>query len=156
MDCDEILRNLYVGSHPTTREDIQALENNGISAVLNLQSDSDFQGHGIDWPRLRAIYFSQGIEVCRVPITDFDDDDLRNKLPEAVRVLEELLQRGRTVFLHCNAGVNRSPSTVISYLHWSLNWSLDEAERHVRERHPCSPVMEVIRLATRDRRRPFG
>lgn len=153
MDCDRILENLYVGSCPTTAEEIEALKEHGISAVLNLQSDEDFQSHGIDWPHLRAIYSAKGIEVRRVPITDFDDDDLRDELPEAVRVLTELLKTGHTVFMHCNAGVNRSPSVAICFLHWIEGWGLDEAVQHVTKRHPCSPVMDVIRMATWDRKR---
>ena len=67
-------------------------------------------------------------------------------------MLGELLDEGRTSYVHCNVGVNRSPSTVISYLHWSLGWILDDAEQHVRKCRPiCDPVMEVVRQATRDR-----
>ena len=152
MECDQILANLYVGSHPHTCDDIHELHAAGITAVLNLQSDEDCQHLAIDWSRLAARYFALGVAVHRVPIRDFDDDDLRNKLPEAVRALDELLQEGRTVFVHCSAGVNRSPSAVICYLHWVRGLPLDEAESLVRRSHPCSPVMEVIRLATRDRK----
>ena len=154
MDHSKILPNLFVGSFPKTADDIVQLKSAGIRGILNLQTQEDFDCHGIDWSNMRAIYFTHGIEVRRVPIRDFDDNDLRSKLPLAVRVLGELLDEGRTGYVHCNVGANRSPSTVISYLHWSLGWSLDEAERHVREkRRSCSPVIEVIRLATRDRQR---
>ena len=150
MDHSQILPNLFVGSYPKTNDDIGQFKAAGITGILNLQTQKDFADHGVEWPEIRAIYFAQRIEVRRVPIRDFDDDDLRDKLPEAVRVLAELLDGGHTSYVHCHVGVNRSPSTVISYLHWSLGWSLDDAERHVRKCRSCFPVMEVIRLATRD------
>ena len=151
MDLSQILPNLLVGSYPKTADEIGQLKSAGITGILNLQTKEDFDYHGVHWPNMRAIYFTHRIEIRRVPIRDFDDNDLRDKLPEAVRVLDELLDSGHTGYVHCNVGVNRSPSTVISYLHWSLGWSLDDAERHVRKCRSCSPVMEVVRLATRDR-----
>jgi protein-tyrosine phosphatase len=152
MDHSQILPKLFVGSYPKTAEDIGQLKSAGITGILNLQSQEDFDYHGVDWPYMQAIYLTHSIEVRRVPIRDFDENDLRDKLPEAVRVLGELLDEGHTGYVHCNVGVNRSPSTVISYLHWALGWSLDDAERHVRKCRSCAPVMDVIRLATRDRR----
>jgi hypothetical protein len=35
------------------------------------------------------------IEVRRVPVRDFDEQDLRDKLPDCVRALAELLKAGR-------------------------------------------------------------
>ena len=152
MDHSKILPNLFVGSQPKTAADISELQSAGITGVLNLQTQEDFDHHGIDWPGVEASYAAQQMEVRRVPIRDFQDHILREKLPEAVRVLGELLDAGRTSYVHCNVGVNRSPSTVISYLHWSLGWDLDDAEQHVRKCRPiCEPVMEVVRQATQDR-----
>lgn len=153
MDYSQILPNLFVGSHPDDADDVEALKAAGITAVLNLQSEDDFNYLGIGWSKLHACYFARGIEVRRVAVQDFDDDDLRNKLPEAVQALKELLDLGHTAFVHCSAGVNRSPSTVICYLHWVQGYDLDEAVRLVRNCRSCSPVMDVIRLATGDRKR---
>jgi protein-tyrosine phosphatase len=88
-----------------------------------------------------------------VRIQDFDDDDLRDKLPAAVEGLSELLENGHTVLVHCSAGINRSPSVAICYLHWIEGRDIYDVERHVRRCRSCDPVMEVIRLATQDRKR---
>lgn len=152
MELDQILPKLYVGSYPRVG-DIDKLNRHGITAVLNVQSDEDLEYLGLDWSEMRARYFALGIDVRRVAITDFDDDDLRDKLPEAVRALSELVDEKHDVFVHCIAGVNRSPSVVIAWLSWVQGWSLDEAERHVISCHPCAPVMEVMRLAGRDQGR---
>ena len=151
IQYDNILTNLFVGSYPATGNDIHRLKDAGVAHVLNLQSDDDFDYLGVDWAALRAHYFAAGLKVQRVPIQDFDDDDLLDKLPAAVDTLTELVQPGRPVYVHCTAGVNRSPSVVIAYLHWVEGWSLEQAARHVRQEHPCSPVIEVLRRATSDR-----
>lgn len=155
MDYDQILANLYVGSHPATAEDIDELKSVGITAVLNVQSDDDCQYLGICWSELQADYDAAGVELCRVPIQDFDGADLRDKLPGAVEELKRLLNSGHTVFVHCSSGINRSPCVVICYLHWGKGRELEDAARHVRGCRSCDPVMEVVRLATEDIEKRF-
>jgi hypothetical protein len=153
MDADYILPNLLVGSCPTTAEDIDRLKRDlAVTTVLNLQTEDDFDFWGIDWDVMLTRYQHLGIEVRRVPVRDFDPDDLRRNLPQCVTVLDELLNSGRTVFLHCNAGVNRSPTVAIAYLCWIEGWPLEVATEHVVTSHPCDPYLESIRLASEDRR----
>jgi protein-tyrosine phosphatase len=147
MYHSQILPNLFVGAYPRSSDDIDDLKEIGINAVLNLQTDDDFRYLDIDWDALRARYFAQHIKVRRIPIRDFDDDELREHLPVAVRELNKLAQDGRTVYVHCSAGANRSPTVVIAYLHWVLGKTLKEADRHVRKCHRCLPVTGLIRQA---------
>lgn len=153
MEFDRILPNLYIGYCPKTVEEIERLRQRGVTAVLNLQSDQDFAMHALDWPALHARYLALGVEVRRVPIRDYDHHNLGGNLAKAATALGELLDGGHTVFIHCNAGVNRSPSVVIAYLHWVQGWDLEEAARHVQNLHCCAPVMDAIRRATNDRMR---
>jgi atypical dual specificity phosphatase len=153
MSPDRILPNLFVGSCPTTVEDIARLKRDfGVTAVLSVQTDEDLDYWGIGWDRMQACYEQLGMEIRRVPVRDFDPDDLRGMLPECVGVLDELLRGGHTVFLHCNAGVNRSPTIAIACLCWIEGWTLEKASAHVIEQHPCDPYLEAISLADADRR----
>ncbi len=152
MDASQILPNLLVGSYPAGPEDIDRLQREfGVTAVLSLQSDEDLAAWDVPWHRLEAHYQRTGIEVLRVPVWDFDRDDLRRKLPQCVGALDKLLRQGHTVYLHCNMGVNRSPSVAIAYLHWIQGWSLDEATAHVVRCRPCDPYVEAVRQASEDR-----
>jgi len=154
MDVSQILPNLFVGSFPENPEDIDGLRQEfGITAVLNVQTDEDMAHHGIIWHRLELHYRSVGIDVRRVPVRDFDPDDLRRKLPMCVELLDELLDLGHVVYLHCNMAVNRSPSIVIAYLHWVQGWTLEKATAHVMKCRSCDPYVEAIRLAGEDRAR---
>ncbi|MGQ9575646.1 MAG: dual specificity protein phosphatase family protein [Thermoguttaceae bacterium] len=157
MELDLIVPRIYVGSCPIHTDEIDRLKNEyGITAVLNLQVDEDFAWWGIDWGVLEAHYRRLGIEVRRVPVRDFSPEDLRKNLPECVGALEDLVRAGQTVYVHCSAGVNRSPSTVVAYLHWVEGWEFDEAVNYVRARHACDPYVDAIRLATEDRAGPRG
>jgi protein-tyrosine phosphatase len=151
MDYDQILPQLFVGSRPRIVEDIDELVRDaGIAAVLNLQTDEDMSWYDIDWQNLEAHYRKTEIEVVRFPVRDFDPEDLREKLPECVHKLKGLLEGGRIVYLHCTAGVNRSPTAAAAYLHRCRGWDVEKAVAYVKERRNCSPEVEAIRLAAWD------
>jgi len=119
MDVSQILPNLFVGSYPGSPEDIDRLQNDfGVTAVLNVQTDEDMTCWGVNWGGLESHYRTTGVEVRRGPVRDFDPEDLRRNLPKCVEVLDELLHQGHAVYVHCNMGINRSPTIVIAYLHW--------------------------------------
>jgi protein-tyrosine phosphatase len=152
MDVSRILPNLLVGTCPRSLEDVKGLRQEfGVTAALSVQTAQDMEYCGIDWQQMEHCYLAAGIEVRRVPVQDFDRDDLRRNLPKCVAVLDDLLQAGHTAYVHCNMGVNRSPSIVIAYLYWILGWDLQNAVGHVMKRRSCDPYVDVIRLATEDR-----
>ena len=144
IDYDRILPDLYVGTHPETLEDLRDLKDRGITAVLNVQTDEDFRDRGIDWPEMEESYRSLGLEVNRVPMRDFDPEDQRRHLPEAVNTLAALLAEGRIVYLHCNAGTGRSPLVAMAYLRRYRNMSRRQAIKHVRDRRYCVPYEDLL------------
>src|SRR5262249_36166274 len=111
MQPSLILKNkLYVGSCPMTEGDVIQLKDTGITAVLNLQTDEDIRTREIDWPAMEDAYRRHGIVIHRFPIEDFSPSDMRQKLRTGVRILDNLIRAGLVVYLHCNAGINRSPT----------------------------------------------
>jgi predicted protein tyrosine phosphatase len=154
MDLNQISARLYVGSCPRQPQDAETLQKaHGVSAVLSLQSEDDLRYWQIDWDAMSARYAELGVVVRRVPVLDFNADDLRRRLPECVHALGDLLDRGHCVYVHCNSGVNRSPSTIIAYLHWIEGWDLLQAARHVQACRRCEPYLPAIIAATEDRTR---
>jgi protein-tyrosine phosphatase len=75
----------------------------------------------------------------RIPIREFDDDDLIRRLRPAARCVDELLRVGHRLYLHCNAGLERSPSVAVAYLVWYRNLALGEALAAVSAGRPCRP-----------------
>jgi protein-tyrosine phosphatase len=152
MNLNQILPRLFVGSCPTNADDINHLKvDYGITAILNLQTDHDFDYCDLDWNQIETRCRDLQIEVRRIPVRDFDAEDLRNKLPRCVRALDELLRADRIVYAHCNVGAGRSPSVAIAYLHWKQGWNLDEAIEHVAKCRSCSPNIDAIVLAGAER-----
>ena len=85
-----------------------------------------------------------------MPVPDFNSEALRRRLPACVKTLKDLLDRDHLVYVHCNAGINRSPSTVVAYLHWIQGWPLEEALQHVLNCRACEPYVDAIQMATDD------
>lgn len=151
MNLNQVLPEVFVGSCPETVEDIDHLLHQvGVTAVLNLQTDEDLERIGCDWRKLHTHYRRMKIVLRRVPVRDFDAEDLRKTLPDCVQALNELLRKGHTVYVHCTAGAGRSPSVVITYLNWVQQLDLDKAAQLVQKCRPCSPNLDAIRKASQD------
>lgn len=148
MDYHQILPDIFLGSHPQSRDDLSHLRREcAITAVLNLQTDEDICQLKLDWKLLLTCCGEFGLKLWRFPISDFDPVDLAEKLDEGVRLLDQVLSDRHTVYLHCTAGVGRSPTLVTAYLHWCRGWELEKAAAYVKRCRPCSPNLDAIRVA---------
>lgn len=148
IDYNRIQPHLLVGTFPESQQEVEALgRDEGVTAVMNLQTDEDLRGIRFFAEPLEKLYAGSSVELRRVPVRDFDESHLQERLPECVAALHRLLEKGHTVYLHCTAGVNRSATVAVAYLHWCLGWKLDFAVEHVESCRPCSPKVEAIRQA---------
>jgi predicted protein tyrosine phosphatase len=146
----QILPQLFIGSHPRSIEDIERLRREaGITAVLNIHTDDDMRAVSLDFPPLQAHYKVSAVILRRTPMVE-EQIELRAKLYDCIQALNELLNEGHTVYLHCTAGIGRAPTVAIGYLHSCLGWEWDDAVAHVKLRRECSPHLAALRLALAD------
>jgi hypothetical protein len=143
-DCmrSQIFENLFIGPCPHSVEATGQIARLGVDAVMSLQTDSDMAFHNIDWPRLISGFSDQGIQVHHYPIED-SVESVRKRLTLGVECLARLLEDG-TVYLHCIAGINRSPTLIAAYLMTEHGYSLDDSMAFVSEKHCSSPYMEAL------------
>jgi protein-tyrosine phosphatase len=148
IDYDRIQPRLLVGAFLESWREVELLQKReGVTAVMNLQTDEDLRVSRVFAEPLENLYAGSSVKLCRVPVRDFDESHLRKRLPECVTALNRLLEEGHTVYLHCTAGVNRSPTVAIAYLHWCLGWKLDSAVKHVEACRSCTPKVAALRGA---------
>jgi hypothetical protein len=139
--------DLAVGSYPQSPEQILFLRDNlAVGAVVNLQSDTDLRARGIDWSVMWPVYTRCGLLTSRVPIRDFAPADLAKHLDLAVQAIGQFRDQGRKVYVHCNAGLNRSPSVIIAHLVASKGLSVNAATKWLEERHDCVPYPDVLKV----------
>eukprot|EP00186_Timspurckia_oligopyrenoides_P002006 CAMPEP_0182451180 /NCGR_PEP_ID=MMETSP1172-20130603/43578_1 /TAXON_ID=708627 /ORGANISM="Timspurckia oligopyrenoides, Strain CCMP3278" /LENGTH=497 /DNA_ID=CAMNT_0024648929 /DNA_START=54 /DNA_END=1547 /DNA_ORIENTATION=- len=150
MDIDKVYSeseswSISLGPYPQTREDVITIKELGVTAVLNLQTDHDFNQRQIDWDLLLDIYKELGIEVVRLPILDFDADSLEMNLHKAVEIMKKLVDENHHIYAHCNASMGRSPAVVIAYLAAYHGYQPVDALSKLREVRPkVGPNMQVI------------
>jgi protein-tyrosine phosphatase len=144
MDFAAITPRLLVGPCPYDPEEFQQLKSQSVTAILSLLSLDDEEESGV-----RGIVETTkaALEYRNVPVNDFDDLDLKQRLPACVEALDDLLRKGHKVYVHCTAGVTRSPTVVAAYLHWRLHWPLEEALDHLQTLRQCYPRGDLIRRA---------
>lgn len=147
----EILPNLICGSQPRNADDVRHLALvEKVDTVLNLQQDKDMEYWGVSIGEVGRECREMGLKLHRVPARDFDPDSLRTSMPAAVQVLAQALARGERVYVHCTAGLGRSPAVCIAYMYWFRGMQLDQAYKHLTAVRPCGPKRDAIRGATYD------
>lgn len=156
LDIDEVAEDLWVGRYPASPEFVHTLaEQVGVTGLVSVQTDSDLAILGVNWPVMESYLQQQGIAVARVPITDFNDRELEKHLSEAVSAVHFFRATGRRVYLHCTAGLNRSPSVAAAYLMAHQGMDLDSAWDQVTGHRRCVPVRKVLKRWFKKNRKSF-
>jgi hypothetical protein len=76
-----------------------------------------------------------------VPVKDAPDEDLLSHFNSGCRFIEQARQQGKTVLVHCNAGVSHSPAFVAAYLIRFHHLSAEQAINHVTNKRPCVEIL---------------
>lgn len=104
-----ILRGkLYIGDHRDA-DDFPG------QAIVSL-------GSSVDSYRTRP-----GIAYLRIVIDDADDEDISKHFEATSAFIQQHLQEGHTVLVHCYAGISRSATVCIAFLMRNRDLSLDQA-----------------------------
>lgn len=146
VNIDEVAEDLWVGQYPASPEFVTTLAVDvGITGLVSVQTDEDLADLGVNWPATERYLRSQNITVHRVPIRDFDARALEQGLEAAVVAVNFLRATGCRTYIHCTAGINRSPSVAIAYLIAHQEMSFDDAWEQVTSRRPSSPVKKALK-----------
>jgi predicted protein tyrosine phosphatase len=139
LNWNEIRTDVVIGSCPMTVTDIDRIcEATGANALLSLQSDECRAAFAIDYEALKEHAAVRNVRMANTPMLDFNPPDQRLRLPEAVRALTILLAAGHKVYVHCTAGINRSPLAVLGYLVFVELVSPEEALAFIRQARPAA------------------
>lgn len=135
----EIIPNLWLGPIGLTY-DSEFLTTNKISHIVRvLEDDSTL-----------AIVYSRGIKTHYIKIFDGDEQPIGDHFNSAVAFIDDALSGGNSVYVHCYAGVSRSPTIVAAYLIKIHKMTAAEALKYIAERRPCIDPNEGFRAALRD------
>ena len=117
LNWNEITRDIVIGTCPMRPDDLIRIQKEAtVSAILSLQHDDCLAYWGIDYFQMQHKAAEIGLTIARSPIKDFDIKDMRQRLPSAVSSLAALQANGHRTYVHCTAGLGRSPLVVLGYL----------------------------------------
>lgn len=133
MDLTWITDSLAVGGGIWTAKNMAEVARAGVTHIINMQIEFDE----------RPLAEPYGIKVLWNPT----DDDFQPKPPELFQrgvqfALEALDDDESKLFIHCAAGVHRSPMMALAVL-CSQGWKLGEAMDLIEAKRPSADFADV-------------
>ena len=120
----QIIKNLWIGSEGDSSSDA-FFKKHDIRLVVNATSNIPFS----TWPEVQTI---------RVPVDDHPDENetMLAHLPVVVLAIDDVLDHGHGVLVHCRAGMQRSAGVVAGYLMWKRGLTADQALEFINKKKP--------------------
>lgn len=121
----KIDNNLFLGGLMAANN-YSLLTQNGITSIVQALSKNT--------PMTRH----QGIKYHTIDVDDMPNANIVQYVPEAIKFIDRELMSGKTVLVHCAAGISRSTSLVVAYFMVKYNIGFDEALARVRRGRGCA------------------
>ena len=126
--CSEVLPHQLYVSGWLIAEDWSELESRGITHVINTAS------------AVSKCPFPERVIYMPLSIDDSRNADIQSYFYPCIDFIEDAINRGGRVLVHCMEGVSRSCTVAIAYLMWKRRLTYVEAQAMVQDIRPiCQP-----------------
>jgi len=132
----KIIENLWLGSVDFIH-DFDFLKENKITHVVSI----------IERKISTAAIVYNNITQLHISLSDDENELIGNYLQECVEFIKTALESGGAVYVHCFAGISRSPTIVAAYLITSMRISANNALEIIRKERPESDPNSGFRAA---------
>lgn len=123
----EITEQIWIGSYGDTSNDI-FLKERKITHLLCCAEEIPLR---VGFP------YYQVYEGYKIPLIDNEaNEKTKAYFLEGATVLDEWINTGKNIIVHCFTGISRSVSVVITYLMVYKGWSYNLAVDHIKLRRP--------------------
>jgi ADP-ribosylglycohydrolase len=133
--CDEIAPGVFAGRAPIFRRDVWRLRALGITHILDLREDLEWDGPGRRGSSAIMEIERLGLARLRVAIKDMGTPSALH-LDRSVAFMDAALHLGGKVYVHCRAGVQRTGAIAAAWYARRAGCTVDEAITTLRERRP--------------------
>jgi len=129
----EVGERLLIGAYPQDAADVAALQDAGVTRVLNLVQDLEYEAGAREACVLALA--DAGIEEQRIEVIDFGNL-LPGHIELATRTATAWLDEGERVYVHCRAGMQRSATIAAALVMLRDGLDLPQALERIRA---CKP-----------------
>jgi predicted protein tyrosine phosphatase len=126
--CSEVIKNaLFISSH-VVAADLETLQRHGITHVVNTAAD------------VCANHFPGHFHYLTYFLKDGNSEEISIHFYRTIKWVDDAIQQGGRVLIHCREGVSRSSTMVIAYLMWRYSLPFETAHDRLRKvRSICNP-----------------
>mmetsp|Transcript_14648 Transcript_14648/g.19227 ORF Transcript_14648/g.19227 Transcript_14648/m.19227 type:complete len:214 (-) Transcript_14648:717-1358(-) len=124
-DLTKIFDFLYLGAKAASVDSV-TLKTLGITHIVNCTEDA--QNH----------FEKEGLTYLTVPIKDDPSCDISVYFNSSAEFIENARLKNGKIFVHCNVGMSRSSTIVVSYLMRHKQMDLIEALGYTKNKRPMS------------------
>jgi len=131
----EIADGLLIGAYPQDAEDVAALSGEGVTRVINLVQDVEYDGGARE--ACTAALAEAGIGEERLQLVDYGSL-LPGQIELTVQTAMGWLDEGERVYVHCRAGWQRSATVAAGIVALREDVEPEQALDLVLERKPTA------------------
>lgn len=134
-DISQINEHLFIGNYKIAK-DVERLEEHGITCVVNCADALEHIVHSYD----------DSMKWLHLPMYDCEfTGDVETYIPTAIEFIDEAIDEGHKILIHCHAGISRSSSITIAYLMYKHNLRYERAFSRVKaKRYCCQPNSRFV------------
>jgi protein tyrosine phosphatase (PTP) superfamily phosphohydrolase (DUF442 family) len=119
---NQVDANIYIGGHLAARN-FKTIKKHGITRIVKLLDDDDNYRH----PGVLYAVFSSLDDPCY---------DISADAFSALQFINEGIENGDKILVHCRSGISRSSTVVLLYLMMSRGYTLKDALTILRNARP--------------------
>ena len=131
----DVTRNLLVGAYPLDARDVAMLANMRVQRVLNLVEDEEYRPG--EREAVDEAFGEHGIAEHRTRLEDYGQLPA-DQLETAVAIVNDWLDQGLRVYLHCRAGWQRSAAVAAGVVALREDLDIESALERVQLRKPSA------------------
>jgi predicted protein tyrosine phosphatase len=131
-----VQRDLLVGAMPGDRSDVELLRRFGVTKILNLVEDDEYEPADAR-RQVAAALADAEIEERRISVVDYGHLP-SEALEEAVTTVADWLEHSQRTYIHCRAGWQRSAAVAAGVIAVTEQLEIDQALAELNERKPTA------------------